>query len=197
MAVTLVSGAVAGQAEAVSLWVAVYFLPVALEVRVRVRVWSSAAALTPCAWTTHCSPKTCSDEVLPSPIVSLSPLTVQVSLPSTKPSGVTLASKVSPFLSPLGTDFTDLMATVRDGLRSAVDALEEERGALGATEQRLEATSARHAEVTVALKTQLAGIEEVDMAATISRLQATQTQLEASYRAISLVSGLTLTRFLA
>ncbi len=64
-------------------------------------------------------------------------------------------------------------------------------------EQRLEATARRHAEVSVALTGQLAGIEEVDMADTISRLQATQTQLEASYRALAQVSALTLTRFLA
>lgn len=111
--------------------------------------------------------------------------------------GLATLAAIDPSQAALGTDFTDLMATVRDGLRSALDALGEERGALGATEQRLEATAARHGEVTVTLKAQLAGIEEVDMAATISRLQATQTQLEASYRAISLVSGLTLTRFLA
>ena len=43
---------------------------------------------------------------------------------------------------------------------------------------------------TVTLTAQLASIEEVDMAETISRLDATRTQLEASYQAISLVSEL-------
>jgi flagellin-like hook-associated protein FlgL len=81
-------------------------------------------------------------------------------------------------------------------MRSALDALGEERGALGATEDRLGATSRRHAEVSVVLSGQLARIEEVDMAETISRLQGVQVQLQASYQAISLVSGLTLTRFL-
>lgn len=95
----------AGQAEAVSLWVAVYVLPVTFEVRVRVRVWSSVAALTPSAFATHCSPITFSEDELPSPIESLPPLTVQASSPSTKPSGVTLASNVSPSLSPLATVF--------------------------------------------------------------------------------------------
>ena len=108
----------------------------------------------------------------------------------------TLAA-LDPSQAALGADFTDLVATVRDGLRSALDALGVERGALGATERRLQATAARHADVTVLLKEQVAGIEEVDMAETISRLQATQTQLEASYRALSVVAGLTLTRFLA
>ena len=110
--------------------------------------------------------------------------------------GLATLAAIDPAQAALGTGFTDLMATVREGLRSAVDAIGEERGALGAVEQRLETTARRHAEVSVALAGQLAGIEEVDMAATISALQATQTQLEASYRAISLVSSLTLTRFL-
>ncbi|MBB5690544.1 hypothetical protein GXW77_16730 [Roseomonas alkaliterrae] len=110
--------------------------------------------------------------------------------------GLATLAALDPAQASLSPGFTDLMAVVRDGLRSAVEAIGAERGALGATEQRLEATARRHAEVSVALAGQLAGIEEVDMAATISRLQATQTQLEASYRAISLVSGLTLTRFL-
>lgn len=110
--------------------------------------------------------------------------------------GLATLAAMDPSQAALGTDFTDLVATVRDGLRSAIDAIGEERGALGVTEQRLEATAQRHTEVSVALAGQLAGIEEVDMAETISRLQATQTQLEASYRAISMVSGLTLTQFL-
>jgi len=111
--------------------------------------------------------------------------------------GLATLAALDPAQGALGTGFTELMAVVRGGLRSAVDAIGVERGALGATEQRLETTARRHAEVSVALAAQLAGIEEVDMAATISRMQATRTQLEASYRAISLVSGLTLTRFLA
>ena len=111
--------------------------------------------------------------------------------------GLATLAALDPSQAQLGADFTDLVATVRDGLRSAIDALGEERGALGAVEQRLETTARRHAEVSVALTGQLAAIEEVDMAETISRLQATRTQLEASYRAIALASGLTLTRFLA
>lgn len=110
--------------------------------------------------------------------------------------GLATLAAIDPSQAALGADFTDLVATVREGMRSALDALGVERGTLGATEERLEATARRHADVTVTLSGQLAGLEEVDMAETISRLQATQTQLEASYRAISIASGLTLTRFL-
>lgn len=111
--------------------------------------------------------------------------------------GLAAFAALDPAQAQLGADFTDLVASLRDGMRSAIDALGEERGALGAVEQRLEATARRHAEVNVALTGQVAAIEEVDMAETISRLTATQTQLEASYRAISVTSGLTLTRFLS
>ncbi len=111
--------------------------------------------------------------------------------------GLATFAALNPAQAQLGTDFTDLVAGVRDGMRSAIEALGEERGALGAVEQRLETTSVRHSEVSVALTGQLAAIEEVDMAETINRLQATKTQLEASYRAISVTSGLSLTRFLS
>ncbi|MEO3473319.1 flagellin [Roseomonas sp. CAU 1739] len=110
--------------------------------------------------------------------------------------GLATLAALDPSQATLGTDFTALVATVRDGLRSAIDALGVEKGTLGATEARLQAISQRHADVTVTLTAQLASIEEVDMAETISRLDATRTQLEASYQAISLVSSLRLTNFL-
>ena len=110
--------------------------------------------------------------------------------------GLATLAALDPSQTALGADFTALVATVRDGLRSAVDALGEERGALGATEERLGAISQRHKDVTVTLTMQVATIEEVDMADTISRLDATKIQLEASYRAIAMVQGLTLTNFL-
>jgi flagellin-like hook-associated protein FlgL len=46
------------------------------------------------------------------------------------------------------------------------------------------------------LQLQLSNIEEVDMAKTITSFQTTQTQLEASYRAIAVAQQLSLTRFL-
>ncbi len=111
--------------------------------------------------------------------------------------GLATLAALDPAQGQLGADFTELVGTVREGLRSAVQGLGEEAGLLGAAETRLEAMRAQHAEVTVALRGQLAGIEEVDMAETLTRLQATQAQLEASYRAIALLGELTLARFLA
>jgi flagellar hook-associated protein 3 FlgL len=110
--------------------------------------------------------------------------------------GLATLAALDPSQAALGTDFTDLVASVRDGLRGAIDTLGVEQGALGATEERLGAIARRHDDLTITLTTQLASIEEVDMAETLSRLEATKTQLEASYRATALVSSLSLTNFL-
>lgn len=110
--------------------------------------------------------------------------------------GLATLAALDPSQAQLGTDFTALVTTVRDGFRSAIDALGVEAGALGATEERLGAIARRHQDVTITLTTQLASIEEVDMAETISRLDATKIQLEASYRAIAMVSSLRLTDYI-
>jgi flagellin-like hook-associated protein FlgL len=93
-------------------------------------------------------------------------------------------------------DFTAFAAVLRDGLRSATDALADEAGALGLAEARLEKAQRRHAEANTALRTQLAGIEEVDLAEVLTRLKATETTLQASYGAIGRLGDLTLARFL-
>jgi flagellin-like hook-associated protein FlgL len=46
------------------------------------------------------------------------------------------------------------------------------------------------------LRTQLAGIEEVDLAEVLTRLKATETTLQASYGAIGRLGGLALANFL-
>lgn len=93
-------------------------------------------------------------------------------------------------------DFMQFAATIRDGLKSASNALADEAGALGLTEARLEGVRTRHESVQTTLQAQLADIQEVDMAEVLSRLQATRTTLEASYTAIGQLGTLSLTRFL-
>lgn len=95
-----------------------------------------------------------------------------------------------------GIPFDTLMVSLRAGLRAASAGIGQEQGALGVAEARLEGMRTDHESVTTILTAQLATIEDVDMADVITRMQATQAQLEASYRAISLASQLTLTRFL-
>ena len=64
------------------------------------------------------------------------------------------------------------------------------------TEARLQSMASRHESVSISLTLQLSSLEEVDMAKTITSFQTTQTQLEASYRAIAMAQQLSLTRFL-
>lgn len=94
------------------------------------------------------------------------------------------------------TDFNAFAGTVRDGLRSAANALADEAGALGFTEARLENMQRRHADTNTALASQLAEIEEVDLAAVLTRLKATETTLQASYASIGRLGDLTLAKFL-
>ena len=110
--------------------------------------------------------------------------------------GLARIAGLTPEKSQLGQSYTNFITTTRQGLQSSVDTLALERGALGVAEARLESTKNFHASVTISLTLQVGEIEEVDMAKTISFLQATQTQLEASYRAMSISQQLSLTRFL-
>ncbi|MBV1797686.1 flagellin [Siccirubricoccus sp. G192] len=93
-------------------------------------------------------------------------------------------------------DFRDLAAVIRNGLKSASAALADEAGALGLTEARLEDTRSRHAAVQTTVQSQLAGIQEVDLAAVLTRLKATETALQASYSAIGRLGSLSLAQFL-
>lgn len=96
----------------------------------------------------------------------------------------------------LDPEFPEFLEGLRAGFESAVVALAEERGSLGQTAARLEKMQRRHRDMTDVLRGQIAGIEEVDLAATLERLQATRLGLEASYRAIASLPDLTLARFL-
>ncbi|HYF08387.1 MAG TPA: flagellin, partial [Acetobacteraceae bacterium] len=96
----------------------------------------------------------------------------------------------------LGADFQAVVATAREALRSAVEAMAQERGMLGAVERRLEAAREAHADLTVTLRLQLSSVEEVDAAETIARLQATRIQIESSYQALGMLGELSLARFL-
>ncbi|MFC0408740.1 flagellin [Roseomonas elaeocarpi] len=89
-----------------------------------------------------------------------------------------------------------VLASVRGGFTSAVNALAVDAGTLGQTQARLETAQDRHESVNTALSGQLSDIETVDMATTLTALKDTQTRLEASYQSISILSGLTLVDFL-
>ncbi|MFN7332411.1 MAG: flagellin, partial [bacterium] len=110
--------------------------------------------------------------------------------------GLASIAGLTPEKAQLGNDYTTFITTVRNGLASSVDALALERGSLGLTETRLQSMASRHESVSTSLTLQLSNLEEVDMAKTITSFQTTQSQLEASYRALAISQQLSLTRFL-
>lgn len=96
----------------------------------------------------------------------------------------------------MAADYQSVIATVQRGLQSATGALALEQGALGVAEQRMESSKQGHADAAVQIRLQLSGVEEVDLAATLTALQETRTRLEASWKALSMISSLSLTNFL-
>jgi len=108
---------------------------------------------------------------------------------------MTLAS-LTPAMTTAGGDFDAVVGSVTAGLKAAMTGLGEEAGALGQSEARLEAARTGHADMGVTLKAQLAGIEEVDLATTLTALQDTQTRLQASWQALSMLSGLSLADYI-
>jgi flagellin-like hook-associated protein FlgL len=110
--------------------------------------------------------------------------------------GLASIAGLTPDKAQLGNDYTTFVTTLRNGLESAVDALALERGSLGLTEARLQSMASHHESVSTSLTLQLSNLEEVDMAKTITSFQTTQSQLEASYRALAISQQLSLTRFL-
>jgi flagellar hook-associated protein 3 FlgL len=81
-------------------------------------------------------------------------------------------------------------------LNGAVTALSDEQGALGEIQSSLTARQTSLAATQTALTDQLSNVQDVDSAATITKVQSLQTQLQASYQLIAGVKSLTLANFL-
>ncbi len=89
-----------------------------------------------------------------------------------------------------------LVADTRTSLREAISAMAQDAGMLGERQKALVDAQSRADETSVALKAQLAGAEQVDMASTLSQLTQVQTQLQASYQLIAAVQGMSLAKYL-
>ena len=87
-------------------------------------------------------------------------------------------------------------ATARAQLQSAASGLSDEQGALGNIQASLKTRQATMASTQLSLTAQVSNVQDVDMAETITRIQALQTQLQASYQLIAGVKGLSLVNFL-
>lgn len=108
---------------------------------------------------------------------------------------MTLAS-LDPAQATTGDGLVVLMDSVREGFTAAQTALGEEAASLGFVQRRIEDAKTRHETLNNVLERQLAGITDVDMAETLTRLQTTRTALEASYRALGSLTNLSLANFL-
>ena len=93
-------------------------------------------------------------------------------------------------------DFRVLMKDASTTLASAATTLTAEAGQIGLTQDTLTAAAASHASLKSALTAQLGGLTDVDMASTISRLQAVGTQMQASYNVLSIARSLNLASYL-
>ena len=95
-----------------------------------------------------------------------------------------------------GPGLQPLAADTRARLGSAVGAIAIESGALGDVQSSLEARRTQLGEMVLALTGQISKTEDVDLAATLTRISLLQTQLQASYRLIAGARELSLARFL-
>ncbi|MBY0337291.1 MAG: hypothetical protein K2X11_11800 [Acetobacteraceae bacterium] len=93
-------------------------------------------------------------------------------------------------------DFRQLVQGAIGLLRAGMNGAARESGALGDAESRLADARRRNDEVSAQVETQIGRVEDVDLAKVVAEMQATRTQLEASYRSLSMLSDLSLTRFL-
>ena len=93
--------------------------------------------------------------------------------------------------------FDQLVADTRTSLGGAITALNADAGVLGDRQARLQADAQTSVQTVTALQAQLSGAQDVDMAATLSRLTQTQTQLQASYQLIAQSQSLSLVKYLA
>jgi flagellar hook-associated protein 3 FlgL len=75
-------------------------------------------------------------------------------------------------------------------------AMDNEEGILGDTQARIDATGTILSATTLALTTQLSGVEDADLASVATQLTAAQTQLTASYKLIASVGSLSLVNYI-
>lgn len=81
-------------------------------------------------------------------------------------------------------------------LYSAISAMADESGTLGDVQASLTARKTTLAATETALTRQVSDAEDVDMAATLTKMTALQTQLQASYQIIAALKGLSLATYL-
>ena len=88
--------------------------------------------------------------------------------------------------------FTALVQDTNASMGGAISAMGTETGALGDLQSSLASQKTQLAATQTALTAQVSSAQDVDMAATLTKLSALQSQLQASYKVIAELQGLTL-----
>lgn len=88
------------------------------------------------------------------------------------------------------------VAAARTPLTNAISSIAQEAGALGNAQNQLQTSRDRSALRVIALNTQLSDAEDVDVAATLTKVTSLQTALQASYQIIASTKNLSLANFL-
>ncbi|WP_270936531.1 flagellin [Falsiroseomonas oryzae] len=110
--------------------------------------------------------------------------------------GLATLAALTPASAAQGQGYDALLVGVAQGLSGATAGIAQERGALGAAEKRVEASRERHRDLMVAMRAQLARVEEVDLAEASATLRQTRLRLEASYETTATISRLSLASLL-
>ncbi len=92
--------------------------------------------------------------------------------------------------------FAALVQDTQASLGGAITALNQDAGVLGTIQSNLQTEQTTLSQTSTALQTQLGGVQDADMAQTLSQLTQTQTQLQASYQLLSGLSTYSLAKFL-
>lgn len=93
-------------------------------------------------------------------------------------------------------NFASLVADTRTSVSGAITAMSTDVGVLGTQQSNLTTLSTTLSDTATALTGQLSLAQNVDMAATLSNLTLTQTQLQESYQLIAAANGMSLAKFL-
>ena len=92
--------------------------------------------------------------------------------------------------------FSALLTDTGTSLSGVVSAMAADSASLGSVQSTLTSEKTQITDTSTALQTQLASVQQVDMAATLSNLQQVQSQLTASYKLISEIKSLSLVNYI-
>ena len=93
-------------------------------------------------------------------------------------------------------NFGSLVSDTQTSVAGAISAMSTDVGILGEQQSSLQTIKTALSDTATALTGQVSSAQDVDMAATLSALTATQTQLQASYQLIQAANGMSLVKFL-